>query len=74
MSSREHEYQMRECVIMYSPGMLEVRGLWLTRLELDRGRGGRRGSSPAEMKHRDNPHTHTHTNFSWCHFEPRALT
>lgn len=25
---------------MYSPGMLEVRGLWLTRLELDRGRGG----------------------------------
>lgn len=59
MSSREHEYQMRECVIMYSLGMLEVRGLWLTRLKLNRGRGGRRGSSPAEMKHRDNPpHTH----------------
>lgn len=37
MSSREHEYEMSECVIMYSPGTLEVRGLWLTRLELDRG-------------------------------------
>lgn len=55
MSSREHEYQMRECVIMYSPGMLEVRGLWLTRLELDRGGRGKRGSSPAEMKQTETP-------------------
>lgn len=39
MSSREHEYGMRECVIMYSPGTLEVRGLWLTRLELAGGGG-----------------------------------
>lgn len=48
MSSREHEYQMRECVIMYSPGMLEVRGLWLTRLELD-GVGGR-GTGAVQLK------------------------
>lgn len=58
MSSREHEYQMRECVIMYSPGMLEVRDLWLTRLELDGGwgGGGREQSSWNETDRYNPPH------------------